>query len=529
MSNILSAIRRFLPFLLCLVFITIGIIRIASGYSIFTQTYDEQAHLATGMELLDLHRYDYETLHPPLARLMIATLPYLYGLSPSKAEYEKYNSWGGMWVLGDKILYKNNDYFHNLTLARIGILPFYIIAVLTLWVWCRKFYSTPVAIVSTLLFSTMPIILGHSMLATTDMALTAMLALAFLSMQLWMQHPSFKKSAYVGITVGLALLSKMSAIIFLPICIKAMLLYKQQVAPNATPLNKRVKLIIGIIIGICFCLTVWTGYFFINFPSYFGFERLIDGFDSLLFKQVRGQGFYLLGEPNGHAWYYFPMVLVLKTPIAFLLLLVAGSIATVSHLKQKQWILVTPLIITLLILLISSASRINIGIRHILPIYPFLAIMAGYGAVFLWQKLKPAPLKLLPIALVGWHLSASLYAHPYYISYFNALVDKPENIVLDSDLDWGQDLYLLSKEVKKRNITLTALYYRGMAKPAYFGLPERNRCYEKAGETPLEPESGWYAVSLGCLKATHAQELSWLNSYRPVVKAGSSILLYYIP
>lgn len=518
-------LTRFLPFGLCLLFILIGIARIAAGYPLFTQTYDEQAHLATGMQLLDQHRYDYETLHPPLARILIAALPYLNGLSPTEADYAKYNSWGGMWVIGNEILYKNNQYFHNLTLARIGILPFYVIAVLTLWAWCRKFYGTSVAVAATLLFSTMPVILGHSMVATTDMALTAMLMLALFAGQCWLEHPSFKQSVYFGIASGLALLSKMSALIFLPICIKAIMLYKQQIAPSRQKQQfKHVALILA-----CLSLTVWTGYLFVNFPAYLGFERLIDGFDSLLFKQMRGQGFYFLGELNGHSWYYFPLVLAIKTPIAFLLLLLAGIAATFPAIRGKQWTQVTPLIIALLILMISSLSRINIGIRHILCIYPFLSILAGYGAVSLWQKLKPAPLKLLPVLLIGWHLTSSLLAHPYYISYFNELVTHPEEIVLDSDLDWGQDLYLLSEAVKARHITLTALYYRGMARPDFFGLPSRNRCYEKTEAQPAKPASGWYAISFGCLKATRAQQLAWLAAYKPVARIGSSIMLYHIP
>ncbi len=528
MHRIAKIFRRFLPALFCLGLISVGIMRISAGYPIFTQTYDEQAHLAAGMQMLNLHRYDYETLHPPLARLMIALLPYYNDLSPTMRDYMKYHSWGGMWVLGDTILYKNNDYFHNLTLARMGILPFYVIAVLTVWVWCRRFYGLPVALISTLLFSTLPVILGHSMVATTDMALTAMLTLTLFTGQIWVQQPNWRQSMYTGVTAGLAILSKMSALIFLPFCIKAIQLYKQHMAPDTSSLPLKQKLLLGAIIAFSLSFTIWSGYLFINFPAYLGFERLIDGFDALLFKQMRGQGFYLLGEFNGHAWYYFPMMLALKTPVGFSLLFVAGLIPMRHYIKQKQWQCVTPLLITLIILLISSTSRINIGVRHVLCVYPFLAIIAGVGAVYLWKQ-STLLLKALPLLLVGWHLVSSGLVHPYYISYFNELVQHPEEIALDSDLDWGQDLYLLSQEVKKRGISLTALYYRGMAHPDYFGLPSHNLCYEKDTLPHGKPTPGWYAISLGCLKATRAKQLAWLKDYTPVAKAGTSIWLYYVP
>lgn len=514
--------RRFFPFFCCLVFIAIGILRISAGYSIFTQTNDEIAHLGAGMELLDLHRFDYETKHPPLPRMMIAALPYLDGLSPSKEEYARHPGYLGMWEIGDSILYKNNNYFHNLTLARMGILPFYVIAILTLWAWAKRFYNTRTAVIATLLFSTTPTILAHSMLATTDMALTAMFSLALFSLLLWLEHPSRKHSAFLGVAAGLALLSKMSALILLPVMAKVIALYKQETSPGTVRPSLKEK---GILI-ISLSLTIWTGYLFINFPAYLGFERLIDGFSALLWMQQKGHAFYFLGKTNVYPLYYFPFMLAVKTPLGFLLLFIAGTFATLKYIRSKPYIPVIPLIVIAIFLAITVLSKINLGTRHVLAIYPFMALIAAYGTLYLWETFRHPCLRAIPVLLISWHLVSSALAHPYYLAYFNETVQHPENIALDSDLDWGQDLYLLAQYVKERQISLTSLYYFGIANTAYFGLPAQNDCTLQAKSSPYKP--GWYAVSFSCLKVRKAKELHWLQDYTPVAKIGSSILLYHI-
>ncbi len=518
-----TTFRRLLPWCCCLGFILFGIIRITSLYDTFTQTNDEQAHLATGMQLLDQHRYDYETLHPPLARLMIATLPYLTGLAPTEAEYRENPGLLGMWRLGNIILYKNNDYFHNLTLARLGVLPFYPLAVIVLWCWCRRYYSLPTALAASFLFSTLPPILAHAMLATTDMAITATFSLAVFITLRWFEQPTRKNSLILGIATGLALLSKLSALIFLPFAIKLIRLYQCHISADSSRLKP--SAILWAV--LCFSFTVWSGYFFIHFPAYLGFERLIDGFSSLLYKQTYGHMLFFMGEVGEHKWYYFPVILFAKTPLPFLLLVALGLFALIRDRAYHSWQKAAPLIVIGILLTITMASRINMGIRHLLPIYPFLAIVAGYGVAWLWRKQRTAC--FIALGLLFWHGGASLAAHPYYLGYFNQLVAHPEHITLDSDLDWGQDLALLSRYLQQQHITLDRLYYLGNARPDYFGLPE-NSCNKAVPGKPLAPNSpGWYAASFACLYVTNVAELSWLGHYTPVTRIGTSILLYHIP
>lgn len=159
--------------LLCVLLLAgIGAVRIIATYSVFSQTYDEPAHIAAGMQWLDKGLYTYETLHPPLARVAVAFLPFLDGLRSMGQN----DTWQEMWRDGNEILHARGSYYWNLALARLGVLPFFLLATGVVWGWSRRLFGNTTALLATILFTTLPPILAHSGLATTDMALTATFA-----------------------------------------------------------------------------------------------------------------------------------------------------------------------------------------------------------------------------------------------------------------------------------------------------------------------------------------------------------------
>ena len=137
----------------------IGMVRIISTYKVFSQTTDEPAHLITGMEWLQRGTYTFEPLHPPLARVAIAMGPYLSGLRLTDQH--------GMWEEGNRMLF-DGSYLHNLTLARFGVLPFFLLSTLLVWFWTRSRYGENAALLATLLFTTTPVVLAHADFATTE-------------------------------------------------------------------------------------------------------------------------------------------------------------------------------------------------------------------------------------------------------------------------------------------------------------------------------------------------------------------------
>jgi hypothetical protein len=131
--------------------------------------------------------------------------------------------------------------------------------------------------------------------------------------------------------------------------------------------------------------------------------------------------------------------------------------------------------------------------------------------------------------LVAWQLAASARAHPDYLAYFNELAgDHPEHILIDSDLDDGQDLDRLADTLRARRIPAVSLAYAGSATVAEHGLP-RIHWLE-----PHRPVTGWvaaslYSIKLGSLDRPGHDDFAWLEHYRPVALVGHSIRLYYIP
>jgi hypothetical protein len=501
------------------------------------------------MQWLDRGRYTYEPLHPPLARVMVALGPRLAGIRSARHD--------NVWLEGNSILYAGGRYDRNLALARLGVLPFFLLATLVVFAWARRIGGAAAAVCAVLLFTTLPPVLAHAGIATTDMAVTATVALAAYCLTLWLDRPTRARGLLLGLTLGLALISKLSALLFLPAAAVAIALCRrgERGASEASSGGTRMTRLRPTYAAVL--LTVWAGYRFAVGPlvptdasrpeprpeasstverlaraPVFPAPALFEGLGELAAKNRAGHKSYLLGEVrNTGWWYFFPVALSVKTPIAFLLLSAAGVVAASrappGTPRRRR---LEPAIIAFAILLVCLPSRINIGVRHVLPMYPFLAIVAGMGVVALWHARPARPAaRALAIVLVGWQLVASATTHPDYLAYFNELAGRhPERILVDSDLDDGQDLKRLADTLRTRRIPAVSLAYAGSATVAEHGLPPV-RWLE-----PHRPVTGWvaaslYSLKLGSLDRSGHDDFAWLERYRPVALVGRSIRLYYVP
>ena len=193
--------------------IAIGVARIVATYHVFSNTFDEGAHVAAGMEVFERGTYTFDQEHAPLARLATATLPYLSGL--------RLNGATNMWDGGFEVLYAKGSYLRNLALARAGILPFFVLAALVVFLWARQLFDDGVALGALVLFTTTPAVLAHAGVATTDMAVTAGLASA---LYVWTAAPptsALARALLLGVTLGLAILTKLTSLMFFPACAAA--------------------------------------------------------------------------------------------------------------------------------------------------------------------------------------------------------------------------------------------------------------------------------------------------------------------
>lgn len=504
----------------------LGIGRILATYPELTQTVDEADHIAAGMGWLQGEPYVRTAEHPPLARIAVALGPYLDG---ARAGGKPDN-----WEEGNAILHTNDRYLRTLSLARAGILPFFILATLVLWHWTRVLFGTPAALAATLLFTTLPPVLAHAGLATTDLPLTATLLAALYAFDRWLTAPTWGRALVLGLCGGVALATKLSALLFMPVCGAPLLLLRLHAsqrdhAPFAVPLSRTLGLF-GLSLLVA-ALTLWGFYRFSLSETGLPAPELLKGISFIAIHDRTGHLTYLLGEVStqGH-WYFFPLALLVKTPPAFLALLLAGLILLIGRVRQGATpLLLAPALVALALFVSVLPVNINIGLRHILPIFPFLAMLAGLGAALLWEaRAQQVPKRILLAALIGGQLYSSITSHPDYLPYFNILAGKhPEQVLVDSDLDWGQDLDRLSRELKELRVPEISLCYFGSADLGRHGLPPWKQLQ------PFQPTSGWLAISSLCYALGNFippyTGYRWLDAYTPIRQIGHSIRLYYLP
>jgi hypothetical protein len=542
----------------------------ASTWRVFGHTWDEPEHLAAGMELLDRGKYEYDTEHPPLARALIALGPLLagshsFGAAPPDGTQE-----------GIHILYDGGHYDRTLTLARLGALPFLTVLLLAMWLWARRVARTDgEALLGVILLATVPPVLGHAALAALDIPGTATTLLALYLLQRWLLSGSRRDAVGFGVATGAAVATKLSAVPF--IAMGMMVLAILQVALGRARANERSRFasaqtpcsrrLIGFALvmiaatvpvtlaygGRSVELTLLPPRFSWVLPYLFqsgGWARdatyalvthlrlpeaawdLCEGVVALKAHNDTGHMSFLLGQSKADGWWYFYLVaLAVKTPLPLLATgpVGLGLLARNGWRDHDAWRL-APLVLFVTILAFASGfSRINIGIRHVLILYPFLALGGAYTVASCWRWLSHAPrthrtavARVVLAGLVGWQVSTWWSANPDYFPYFNEAVSHPQEVLIDSDLDWGQDLRRLERRLAQLKIARVSLAYRGTADLSRESLPTVDIL------PPRRVVDGWIAIS--ALAREHDRNgYAWLDAYRPVERVGKTIDLYFIP
>jgi hypothetical protein len=512
------------------VLIVVALSRVAATWDVYSVTYDEPYHLAGGMEWLDRGEFTYGPMHPPLARVAGAFGLYMNGYH-TRGERDVYAE-------GTAVLNQRSEPRRAITLARAGILPFLLLSILVVFAWTRSLAGDAVGLLAVIAFTSVPPVLAHSGLATTDAAAMATISAALFALVRWLEEPGGARTCWLGVAVGFAFLAKMSALIFIP-AVGIVLLFGWQVEGN------RVKPHVGkaVLAGAIALFVVWAGYRFSVGPIFTGSgglgptanrgvpvpaPELPRGFLQMLQENFKGRRAYVLGSVTmSGRWYFFPLALSVKTPIPFLLLAGVGGAALIAQ-ARRRWLAAASVVSAGTMLLTALPANLNIGVRHVLPMFPMLAVCAGLGLRRLWdwRRLRLTG-PLLAIGLGGWLVTESAFAHPDYLPYFNQLAgDRPEEVLVAGDLDWGQDLNRLVVTLHARDIEHVCIIYHGKADLSKQGLPSF---------TVLQPNTrvtGWVAASIYSLKlglpGTRLDAFAWLRDYRPVARVGRSILLYFI-
>ncbi len=562
MSELLRA-RLTLPIALALV-VLLALGLAASTWHVFDQTWDEPEHLAAGLSLLDRGHYVYDIQHPPLGRLALAVGPYLAGArSQGKAPPDGKPE-------GLAILYGSGHYDLYLTLARAGALPFLALLVVMSYFWGRTVLGRWGALGAAAFTATTPVILGHGALATLDVPAAATCLLALYATLRWFETGRLGAALWLGLTLGLALGTKLSAIPFCGLGAGALALlryWEREGRADASPPVARASWLAGaalVVLAVGAVLTLayggrfiyltdethkfnqalwwvfgakgtlhdWAYALFAQFPVPEALQWYLGGIEAVTVHNDTGHLSYLLGEERLNGWWYFYLVtLAAKTPLPLQLLGAPGLLllARDGIRARDARRLALPVIFVALTVFASTFSHINIGVRHIIVLYPLLAVGAAYtlacAQAFVGRSAAGIRRQLLAgglAALILMQATTLVRAWPDYLAYFNVLVADPEHVVVDSDLDWGQDLKRLIARLHELKVPFVALAYSGSADLTREGLPP----YALLG--PDQRATGWVAVS-ALARAEAPRHFDWLTPYPRRERVGKTIDLYFIP
>ncbi|MGZ5442383.1 MAG: hypothetical protein ACXW5U_09855 [Thermoanaerobaculia bacterium] len=501
----------------------LAIARVATTYRLYGQTIDEPVHLAAGWQWLT-SRYTMDLGHPPLVRALCA-LPLLLSGYPASASEDAIQR-------GNDLLYSRDRYETTLSLARSANVLMLVVAIVGTALWARRTYSLSVAILAVAIFTSLPPVLGHAGLITNDLGAAATLVLALLALEWYLDAPSLARAALTGLAVAIGVLTKFSFLVFFPPSALILLIFRMRLRWRDAGVATLVTMFV-----------LWGGYKFdfgtakeLSKDGMFLFEyaapkpfrpftrRLAEvplpapalslGLATLAFHNQQGHDAYLFGGVRREGWwYYFPVVFFYKTPIPFLLL--AGWGAAFAR-KQAA--------VALAVLLVAMTASINIGVRHILPMYAPLSIVVAVAIATIWSRATSLFSRGALVALLVWLFGGIALSGRDMLPWFNEVAQpNPASIAVDSNLDWGQDTLRLAGAVRELHIDKLHSAIFTNARLDQHGIRA----------VPLDPyvkTSGWVAVSEMMIAMGRPKgEYTWLNAYRPVRRIGSSIRLYSIP
>jgi len=521
--------------------LTVFAVRLADSAARQSLTYDEPHYVGTGMVLWSTGDYHFARalrFHPPLA-YHIASLPFLAIDHPPLEPYDTFS----------RRLRAGPDP-SPATVRWLSRLPFALLAcwgALLLFCWAREIAGPWAGLLAVALYTWSPTILANASLAHSDITVTVFYLQTLYALWRWREHPTSSRLVVCGLSLGLALASKLSALLLLPAV--ALLSVEAPLAGLELPASAGARLRrLMVWLGTCTAtMTVLASaavcVLWLSYGGSFAISKGIGGpyehvelpgyLHSLLFD-VRanelGRRTFFLGDYSDQGWwYFFPTVFAVKTPIGMLVLIALAALRRRPDRRTATRFLLVPIAVYLAVACLWL--HVPLGLRYILPVIPLIHLLVAVRLVPLavpWQR-------AIAGAALAWLAVAGAVIHPHYIAYFNEFLGGPPSAYryfVESNLDWGQDLPALAEYLHAKGDPDVKLAYFGAEDPADYGIR-----YERL--TGCEPTSGLIAISANVLQGLYSTEnpfkqpppgcYDWLLAREPVAQPGYSILVYEVP
>lgn len=469
-----------------------------------SQTWDEACHIFAGYNYWTQGNFGDNPEHPPLVKLL-ATLPLLR--LPLKApDHPGVFSKEEDFLTATQFVY-SNDAETILFRTRMAAALLTLLLGMLVFAVAKEMLGTLAAFVALILLVFEPNILAHGAVVATDMGMSIFLLATVYAFYRYVKKPSARRLVLTGIAAGFALATKHSAILVFPI-LAALAASEVLTAPrdnHASKARQSVQFIVAIaVIGVLAVAMLWAFYGFHFHPragvdaaarltEYAGrlknpvqTKMILAAASWHLLPQSYLYGLadvgitaefshsYLFGTVYPHGvWFYFPAAFVIKSTLGLLILLALTPLA-MARGRMECWrefmFLAVPATIYFLT---AMASTMNIGLRHILPVYPFLIIIAAWAASRLIERQRRW-VYVVAILLV-WNVVSSIRTFPVYLAYSNELWGGPSQTykyLTDSNADWGQQLKAAKKYLDGRQVKdcWFAYFAAVVVEPKYYGV-----------------------------------------------------------
>jgi hypothetical protein len=475
-------------------------------------SWDEGDHIYSGYMNWKNREYSLNPEHPPLVKL-IATLPLLplhLKIAPREGRYFKSEAYFG----GRELLFRNDpkyggQYSADTLLFRIHmtVLVFAAALAVLLFLAGSEMFGSAAGLIAMALFVFDPTVITNAPFVTTDMGAACGFFASVYTFYRFVKVMVWRRALLCGLAVGLTLAAKHSAVLLLPILL---LLAAGEIGARwetqqRWPGHHALRLLTGLaVIATCALFLLWSVYSFryamhpvgvqmpplarqmgpLSIPmrtaiSFCARYHLLPESYLYGFVDVQRVGIfmptYIFGKLYAHGqWFYFPAMLSLKWSIGVLGLLALAIYAFTTgkvHRPREVFFLALPAIFYLLI---AMAGPLNIGVRHVLPIFPFTFALAAGGAAWLLRHRRAW---IYPVAaLLLWHVVDSVRMFPNYMPYANALWGGPAKTHLyfsDSATEWGQELKWVKQWTDAHNVKECwfAYYPAPFFLPSDYGVP----------------------------------------------------------
>jgi len=568
---------------------------------------DEIAHIPAGYSYVTLQDYRLNPEHPPLMKDLagIALVPLNPRFPSDNQAWQK--DVNGQWESGWHFLYHDgNNADAILFWARLPILLFAVAFGVVLYIIARRLLGTAAALVILTLYVFEPNILAHARFVTTDVGAAATMFVAITSFYFWLRRPTSKRLALATVLFAVAQVTKFSAILLAPFFI-GMIIWALLTKQNGKKWQDLWKTYaIGyVLLGVGSLILIWL--FYIPHVIHMSKEvqdalirgSLTNGIQKpvvtlltamngnvitralaqyilglvMVFTRVAGGNTtYFLGEVTNQSFkWYFPVTYLIKTPLPVLIAIITSITLGIWGLAQtgfrsvftrfsvysrRHGLEVVGIFFIAFYSFISITGNLNLGIRHLMPILPFVCFIIGSVGTRLVRRIKQTWFTIIALGLLSVYALSTVLAYPSFVSYFNPLIGGGANAdkyVSDSSVDWGQDFKRLQTYIEAHpEMGVVNLDYFGGAEPRYYMC---NRVFDDAGNLVRSAKGydctgarirDWhanYGLPHGylALSETYLANDRWgaklrgdkgyadLYKITPIVKIGNSIYIYKLP